>query len=209
MDDLQSRFENFNEQQAKLNTPSEAEKQVRSAFRHDSTFGLVKKLFIYKVMGSNIFINYSLLGMNLAYKLMGVSLTNLLIEQTAGSIFTGGVTLQDLRNDIQTLQSRGIGGIGCYVVEGLRKVENEKLDGFLDFSLKSIDVLTERSEEGHFALKLTAFMSTELMEKLSLAQKKFVEDILCVVYNHEDHNNLTLDQLRQNLASIGIDQVSE
>ena len=93
MDDLQSRFENFNEQQAKLNTPSEAEKQVRSAFRHDSTFGLVKKLFIYKVMGSNIFINYSLLGMNLAYKLMGVSLTNLLIEQTAGSIFTGGVTL--------------------------------------------------------------------------------------------------------------------
>ena len=79
-------------------------------------------------MGSNLFINYSLMGMNVAYKLMGVKLTNTLIEQTAGSIFTGGVTIDDLQRDIEALESRGIGGIGCYVVEGLRKVDNQKLD---------------------------------------------------------------------------------
>ena len=90
------------------------------AFKHDSTMTLVKKFFIYKVMGSNLFINYSLAGMNFAYKLLGIKLTNTVIEQTAGSIFTGGVTLSDLARDIRQLEERGIGGIGCYVVEGLR-----------------------------------------------------------------------------------------
>ena len=92
---------------------------------------------IYKMMSSNFFINYSLVGMNFSYRLFGVRLTNTVIERTAGSIFTGGVTLKDLGNDIALLESRGVGGIGCYVVEGLRKVENQKLDNFLDFSTAS------------------------------------------------------------------------
>ena len=120
-----------------------ADQAARQAFRHDTTFGLVKKLFIYKIMGSNLFINYSLMGMNVAYRMLGVKLTNFAIEQTAGSIFTGGVTLKDLVRDIDILESRGIGGIGCYVVEGLRKVENKVLDDFLDFSIESVDTLTE------------------------------------------------------------------
>ena len=102
--------------------PSEDELAAKSAFRHDTTFSLVKKYFIYKIMGSNVFINYSLMGMNLAYKLLGIKLTNLMVEQTAGTIFTGGVTLNDLSKDISVLESRGVGGIGCYVVEGLREV---------------------------------------------------------------------------------------
>ena len=159
----------------------QADMAARAAFKHDSTFELVKKYFIYKVMGSNVFINYSLMGMNMAYKLLGVKFTNLVIEQTAGSIFTGGVTLKDLSNDIALLESRGVGGIGCYVVEGLRKVENQKLDNFLDFSIESIDALTENTNQGHFALKLTAFISTELMEKVSLAQQRYVHEILNVV----------------------------
>lgn len=64
--------------------------------RFDSTANLVKKFWIYKLMGSNLFINYSLLGMRLSYKLLGTRLTNYTIEQTCGSIFTGGVTLDDL-----------------------------------------------------------------------------------------------------------------
>ena len=64
--------------------------------RFDSTFTLVKKYWIYKLMASNLFINYSLLGMRLSYKLLGVKLTNFAIERTCGSIFTGGVSLDDL-----------------------------------------------------------------------------------------------------------------
>ena len=107
-----------------MNDSNGAELAAKSAFKYDTTFCLVKKLFIYKIMGSNFFINYSLMGMNVAYRTLGINLTNFAIEQTAGSIFTGGVTLQDLKRDIDLLESRGVGGIGCYVVEGLRKVEN-------------------------------------------------------------------------------------
>lgn len=76
------------------------------------------------MMSSNFFINYSLVGMNFSYRLFGVRLTNTVIERTAGSIFTGGVTLEDLDRDIANLEKRNIGGIGCYVVEGVREPDD-------------------------------------------------------------------------------------
>lgn len=45
------------------------------------------------MMASNLFINYSLTGMKVAYKLLGIKITNKIIESTAASIFTGGVSL--------------------------------------------------------------------------------------------------------------------
>lgn len=66
---------------------------------------LVKKYFIYKMMGSNLFINHSLRAMKLFYKIMGVKLTNMAIEKTASSIFTGGVTLEDLIKDVEYLET--------------------------------------------------------------------------------------------------------
>ena len=53
-------------------------------------------MIIYKTMSSNLFINHSLNAMNLAYGLIGMKITNKLIESTAGSIFTGGVSIDDL-----------------------------------------------------------------------------------------------------------------
>ena len=194
MQNLSESFQNLGSQPEEIVSDAEmADRAARSAFRHDSTFGLVKKLFIYKIMGSNLCINYSLMGMNVAYRLLGVKFTNLVIERTAGSIFTGGVTLDDLTRDIKVLESRGVGGIGCYVVEGLRQVDNKILDNFLDFSMESIDKLTEGKDQGHFALKLTAFISTELMEKVSLAQKSFAEEMLLVQNNPEDQSVMTID----------------
>ena len=143
----------------------------KSAFEEDSTFTLIKKFFIYKVMGSNLFINYSLGGMKLCYRLFGVRFTNAVIENTAGTIFTGGVTLIDLERSMKIAQQRGIGTVAMSVVEGLKQVENTKLDEFQDFSLKSIDTLTmQGTQEGHLALKLTAFIATEVMEKMSSSQ---------------------------------------
>ena len=177
-----------------------------SPFRYDSTFTLLKKFFIYKMMSSNFFINYSLLGMNLSYKLFGITLTNTVIEKTAGSIFTGGVTLDDLNRDIKVLEERQIGGIGCYVVEGVRDPKDSELDAFTDFTMESIKHLSENGSEGHFALKLTAFIGLEALERVSLAQKRFTEDILKVDFNvNNSHVQLTKAELRQNLSQFGID----
>ena len=76
-------------------------------------------------MGSNFFINYSLGGMRLAYKLFGLKTTNTVIEQTAGTIFTGGVTLKDLETEMKIAQEeRGVGTVAMSVVEGLKEVTN-------------------------------------------------------------------------------------
>ena len=177
---------------------------ARSVFAHDSTFMLVKKLMIYKMMGSNIFINYSLMGINVAYKVFGTRLTNSLIESTASSVFTGGVTVADLMESSKSFSKREIGTIGCYVVEGVRDAENEHLDHFYDFSVESVQAVTEGVSEGHFALKLTAYISTDVMEKVSQAQDRFANEVLQVKNDPSDDSVLTEAQLAQNLASVGV-----
>jgi hypothetical protein len=175
-----------------------------SPFAADTTFTLVKKLAIYKMMGSNLFINYSLMGIKAAYKVLGVRLTNFAIENTAGTIFTGGVNMKDVSRCTEELKERNIGTVSCYVVEGVRNVENAVLDDFLKFSIDSVNEITKDGEVGHFAMKLTAFISTELMEKLSLAQDRFVNDICQVNFDAADDSVLSEEQLMANLAKYSI-----
>ena len=190
------------EEQSTLIPPSQ------SVFAHDSTFELCKKLFIYRLMGSELFINYSLLGIRLSYALLGRRLTNFAIENSAASVFTGGVSVSDLMNEVGTLEKRGVGSIGCYVVEGVRDARNKELDNFLDFSIRSIHEITEGRSDGHFALKLTAYISTDVMEKLSLAQKRFVDEILEVRFDALNDSVLSEEQLKANLAKIGVKDYS-
>ena len=104
-----------------------------------------------------------------------------------------GVTVKDLSSAAVELDQRGIGTIGCYVVEGVRDAKNQMLDEFLDFSVKSVNEITEGGKEGHFALKLTAYISTDLMEKLSLAQERFVKEVLEVKFDAKNNSVLTDD----------------
>ena len=95
------------------------------------------------------------------------------------------------------------------MVEGVREAENAKLDQFLDFSIDSIKSITEGKEEGHFALKLTAYISTDVMEKLSLAQQRFLSEVLSLTYDSTDESVLTEEQLTENLACLGVTDFSK
>jgi hypothetical protein len=55
------------------------------------------------------------------------------------------------------------------VVEGLKNAEEATLDKFLNFSKETVRLMSEGRSEAHFAVKLTAFISMEIMEKISLA----------------------------------------
>ena len=76
--------------------------------------------------------------------------------------------MQDLIKEIDLLELRGVGTISMSVVEGLRNVSEKTLDEFLQFSKETVRLMTEGKSEAHFAVKLTAFVSMEIMEKLSL-----------------------------------------
>ena len=74
-------------------TSTQQELNYSSIFEKDKTSTLIKKYFVYKLMGSNLFINYSLGLMNLSYKVLGIRLTNFAINKSVGSLFTSGENL--------------------------------------------------------------------------------------------------------------------
>jgi hypothetical protein len=71
--------------------------QGESVFANDSTILLIKKYYVYKLMGSDLFINYSLRMMNMCYKIFGNKLTNFGINNSVASIFTSGETIDSLK----------------------------------------------------------------------------------------------------------------
>lgn len=87
-------------------------------------------------------------------------------------------------------------------------MENSTLDTFCSFTESSIRQMAG-DKESHFALKLTAYLSTELMEKLSAAQHAFVHEILEVNYDANDLKCLTEETLRANLTKRGISEYTE
>ena len=92
-------------QQATPEKKQLSEQEQRAAiFAGDTTFTLIKKLIIYRTMSSNLFINHALNAMNACYKVMGKRLTNLIINKTAGEVFTSGETLETLSQDIKLLE---------------------------------------------------------------------------------------------------------
>ena len=96
-----------------------------SVFSQDSTATLIKKFFVYKLMGSDLFINHSLTLVELAYKILGVKLTNFAVNKSVASLFTSGETLQSLMQDKAELQRKNIGGVGMSVVEGMPEMNHE------------------------------------------------------------------------------------
>lgn len=62
--------------------------------------------------------------------------------------------------------------------------------------------------DSHFALKLTAYIATDLMEKLSKSQHTFATEILEVNYDVNDTKILSKDTLVENLAKHGITEYS-
>lgn len=99
---------------------------------------MIKKYLVYKLMGSNLFINYSLGLMNLCYKIFGVRITNFAINKTVGSLFTSGESIQSLIKDIASFEKNNIYGIANYVVEGLAVMDDEFVQKVYDHLIESI-----------------------------------------------------------------------
>lgn len=90
------------------------------------------------MMSSNLFINHSLNAMSLMYKTAGVKFTNLLVNKTAGEVFTSGESIQSLLHDIDQLEKRNIGGVANYVAEGLHAMDEAVIQRTLKDLMDSI-----------------------------------------------------------------------
>lgn len=140
----------------------------------------------------------------MAYKTLGITLTNFAINRSVGSLFTSGETIQTLVQDMTSLEKNNIGGIANYVVEGIPFQDEKLVSNVYSHMLESINAQTEGRSEGHFALKLTALISTDTMTRLSRAQQVFVNEIL----KFDKQTTIDISDLRNSLLERGI-QFSE
>jgi hypothetical protein len=147
-------------------------------FAEDSTYLLMKKYFIYKIMSSDLFINHALTGMNFFYKVFGTRFTNFLVNKSAGEVFTSGESIHSLLKDIEGMEKKRVHGIANYVVEGIPTMDHAKIAMYYRDMMECIHQLTENQKEGNFAIKLTAMISIDTMTRLSAAQQTFIKDIL-------------------------------
>ena len=130
---------------------------------------LVKKFMIYKLMGSDFFINYSLGMMTTCYRVMGIPVTNKAINTSVGTLFTSGETLATLMADIEIFKEKNIASMANYAVEGLPTMNEEKVKQIYAFMLESIEMLTNNGQPGNFALKLTGLISIDILTRMNTA----------------------------------------
>ena len=95
---------------------------------------------------------------------------------------------------MDVLESRNIGSISMMVAEGLKNAEESYLDYFHQVSKDTVKKMSEGRDSAHFATKLTVFVSLEVMERMSSAQKAFVHEILNVDYADRDDSSVLTRQ---------------
>ena len=123
---------------------------------------------------------------------------------------TGGVAIEDIKNDTKRLAERNINTLVGYTNEGLVNPTKDELDKFTDFILESIKQLTEGQKEVHYALKLTAFIDMDALKRINEAQKQFSENILRVNYDPSQRDTvMTPEQFENNLRNAGITDYSQ
>ena len=96
---------------------------------------------MYRLMSSNFFINYSNGLIHFFYKVMGKKLTNAIINNSVGDLFTSGETIESLKKDIAFLKTRDVGGIANYVVEGLSTMNDKFIDNVIDVLIETINTM--------------------------------------------------------------------
>lgn len=164
---------------------------------------LIKKYFVYKLMGSELFINHSLAMTHFCYKVLGVLPTNFCINNSVGSLFTSGETLSSLITDIQQFRDKNIRAISNYAVEGMPEYNEAKIVDFYEKTLKTIEAQNDGLHEGHVALKLTGLIDTQTMTRLSKAQDVYLYEILSLNEMRATGQPLTFAKFQENLLQRG------
>lgn len=89
-------------------------------FSQDSVPKLLKKLIVYNLSKSDFLLNNGENLVNVSYKVLGKGLTNGLVRNTGGDIFTSGPTISTLIKDSDFFwRKHHIESVGNYVMEGI------------------------------------------------------------------------------------------
>jgi hypothetical protein len=112
--------------------------------------------------------------------------------------------MDTLVKDVKELREKNIRSLVSFAVEGIHEHDEARILSFFEQTIDTIKSQAAPDREGHVALKLTGFMDTGMMTRISTAQDVFLYDILQLDQLRESGLTLTKDLLAKNLESSGV-----
>jgi hypothetical protein len=139
----------------------------------------MKKISIYKISQSKLILNH---GENLSskcYKILGKGITNKIIENTGGDIFTSGPTISGLVKDADNFWNMyKVHSVGNYVMEGIESDEVDLFNKAGEDMLRTISQLcTPVRPYTHLAIKFTGLADIHMFTVWSKAQEILMIDM--------------------------------
>ena len=98
-------------------------------FKDNSMLDLIMTMGIYKASQNDIVLKKGERLSEIAYKVLGKRLTNAIIENTGGKVFTSGPTIKTLTADTDKFYNKyGIWTAANFVMEGIETDDVAKFD---------------------------------------------------------------------------------
>ena len=117
---------------------------------------------------------------DVSYSLLGKKITNCLIENTGGQVFTSGPTIKTLIEDADRLyKNDGIWSSANFVMEGIENDDREKFDKAKDFLVETLDYSQKTTGKNkdylNLAIKLTGLGHMDMFKVFNIAQTLLIE----------------------------------
>jgi len=193
-----------------INTPRKVA-PVSTLFGNASIIELVKTAIVYKASQNDFVLSKGDSMTKYSYKMFGKELTNAVIENTGGLIFTAGPTIKTLINDVDKLYTdKGIWSAGNYVLEGIERDCPDTFDDARDYLVETMDRCTGDRPYCSLAIKLTGLGHMEMFRIYHRAQHLLLREMF---RNHsvshlDGRMVLTRDGIKEFLNSKNIEFTS-
>lgn len=141
-------------------------------YKEKSALELANLFMINKLLHYSFFVNNAHLLYSYSSKILGLTLTEFVIKNTMGRIFTGGSTITELLALSNSLKKRNLPVIVDYCCEALEEDANEQ---FMDKSAKMFEatsILGDNIPNHKISLKISALCDMEVLKALTVISGK-------------------------------------
>lgn len=170
-------------------------------FKDCSMVSLIKKAVVYKASQNDFVLKHGDSLTHKSYKIFGKTITNSVIENTGGQIFTSGPTIKTLTADAERLYTdHGIWSAGNYVLEGIEEDKVDIFDAAKDYLVDSLEQFAKGRPHCHLAIKLTGLGHMHMFKNYNDAQHMLLKGMFDRYSSQSEHDEWNV------ITRIGVEQ---
>ncbi|KAF6027676.1 PRODH2 [Bugula neritina] len=177
----------------------------KQAFKEKSLWEIVRALTVFRVCSNRTFVSRSAEIFERTQRILGKRLSSAVVKPLFYDQFVGGVTIADVRYNIDKLAKANSGTFVLMVMEAIDKVE-EANDNAKNI-IKMMEGITEKKTPygSYMQIRISAMFTSHLLKSLSLLSDEVREK---VIYSSAEymrtHNPDTLRWLAETPGASGI-----